>query len=183
HASWVFERARGVEIWTSDSSSQLFSGDHCSSRSMSSQFNQSQQHWRLCGVTESNNSQIIAGEIFTVNCVAETRQLLLRRNITSADASSYHDYMSFADLRLQTFQLEASKAELVAENSSFSVSCALRCSGPPDATSRDLQLCSPNGSCTASQELRVPRAQPQHSGNYTCRLGSVEKRTGVAVLC
>uniref|UniRef100_A0A1I8JL91 Ricin B-type lectin domain-containing protein n=1 Tax=Macrostomum lignano TaxID=282301 RepID=A0A1I8JL91_9PLAT len=142
HASWVFERARGVEIWTSDSSSQLFSGDHCSSRSMSSQFNQSQQHWRLCGVTESNNSQIIAGEIFTVNCVAETRQLLLRRNITSADASSYHDYMSFADLRLQTFQLEASKAELVAENSSFSVSCALRCSGPPDATSRDLQLCS-----------------------------------------
>uniref|UniRef100_A0A1I8GJD6 Ig-like domain-containing protein n=1 Tax=Macrostomum lignano TaxID=282301 RepID=A0A1I8GJD6_9PLAT len=80
---------------------------------------------------------------------------------------------------------ELSGPGALAENSSFIVSCTQLCGGKPTFTPSNVQqqqLCFPNGSCTASQELRVPRAQPQHAGSYICRLGSVEKRTTVAVL-
>uniref|UniRef100_A0A1I8H6J6 Ig-like domain-containing protein n=1 Tax=Macrostomum lignano TaxID=282301 RepID=A0A1I8H6J6_9PLAT len=72
---------------------------------------------------------------------------------------------------------------LVAEGSDLEVRCYLRYKGSELSTvSNQLQLCLPNGSCIAGQELNVGSAQPQHSGIYTCRFGAVNSSTIVKVL-
>uniref|UniRef100_A0A1I8JJS2 Ig-like domain-containing protein n=1 Tax=Macrostomum lignano TaxID=282301 RepID=A0A1I8JJS2_9PLAT len=103
--SFTYSRTRGIEVWTAGSSRVMLSGDHCSSRSMSSQFRESLWYWRLCGVTDGQQRSIRAGETLTVNCTQDVRYLLLRRDVRTADPSMTHDFMSFADLSLQTMEL------------------------------------------------------------------------------
>uniref|UniRef100_A0A1I8H7P4 Ig-like domain-containing protein n=1 Tax=Macrostomum lignano TaxID=282301 RepID=A0A1I8H7P4_9PLAT len=171
--SFTYSRTRGIEVWTAGSSRVMLSGDHCSSRSMSSQFRESRWYWRLCGVTDGQQRSIRAGETLTVNCTQDVRYLLLRRDVRTADPSMTHDFMSFADLSLQTMELKVSSPEETVRNDNVSVSCSLHCKGTKvDAQTKRLKLCSPRGSCTASNAVHIPRIQSEDSGSYTCKIGT-----------
>ncbi|PAA57031.1 hypothetical protein BOX15_Mlig012084g1 [Macrostomum lignano] len=104
---YTYNRVIDIEIWTSSWSRRVFSGDeHCTSRSMSGQFNDSLPKWTLCGVINSSLESITRGELLTVSCENGTSKpahhLLLRKDVSSKEPDTDDDdVMSFADLRLQ----------------------------------------------------------------------------------
>uniref|UniRef100_A0A1I8H768 Ig-like domain-containing protein n=1 Tax=Macrostomum lignano TaxID=282301 RepID=A0A1I8H768_9PLAT len=161
-----YNRAKDIEIFTSNSSSSLIHGDNCNIRNMGLQFKNSMHLWRPCGVTKKQGD-VADGEMFHVKCVAEVRSLLLRRNV-SKDTDGH---MSFADLRLQTGKIKVESPKAVLQHSAFSVRCLLDCNGRTEFSPK-LELCLPNGSCVGQAEAVIHRAQLWHHGNYTCKLGS-----------
>uniref|UniRef100_A0A1I8H6C8 Pep_M12B_propep domain-containing protein n=1 Tax=Macrostomum lignano TaxID=282301 RepID=A0A1I8H6C8_9PLAT len=68
-SSTDFLRAKGIEIFTSNRVQAIFSGDHCRSKGMSRQYEDSEAYWTKCGQTDKKGS-ITAGESLKVDCPA-----------------------------------------------------------------------------------------------------------------
>uniref|UniRef100_A0A1I8IWE5 Fibrinogen C-terminal domain-containing protein n=1 Tax=Macrostomum lignano TaxID=282301 RepID=A0A1I8IWE5_9PLAT len=90
----MFRSSAGIEIWTSNSEEQLFSGNHCNSKNMSKQFNKYRSSWKRCGVTTNRSMSS-----------TRVRYLLLRRNVSLSFSSRDYGYLSVSDLTLQTVRL------------------------------------------------------------------------------
>uniref|UniRef100_A0A1I8H6B9 Sushi domain-containing protein n=1 Tax=Macrostomum lignano TaxID=282301 RepID=A0A1I8H6B9_9PLAT len=95
-AKYTYNRVIDIEIWTSSWSRRVFSGDeHCTSRSMSGQFNDSLPKWTLCGVINSSLDSITRGELITVSCVNGTSEpahhLLLRKDVSGKKPGTKND--------------------------------------------------------------------------------------------
>uniref|UniRef100_A0A1I8H5Z6 Fibrinogen C-terminal domain-containing protein n=1 Tax=Macrostomum lignano TaxID=282301 RepID=A0A1I8H5Z6_9PLAT len=101
----MFRSSAGIEIWTSNSEEQLFSGNHCNSKNMSKQFNKYLSSWKRCGVTTNRSMSSTRNGLYMVDCLAEVRYLLLRRNVSLSFSARDYGYLSVSDLTLQTVRL------------------------------------------------------------------------------